>query len=390
MTNDPGPMVPLGNVLHKSETQVEIQPDRLYRQVTVRLWGGGVVLRDEVSGAKIAAKRRYVVRPQQFILSRIDARNGAFGLVPEFLDGAVVSNDFPAFNVDKQRLEPGFLEWMSKTREFVGFCQAASEGTTNRVRLQVDRFLATNVPLPPLEEQRRIVARIEELAGKGEAARGLRDRAVEETEALLASAFGAVFQPKQGWSELRIGDFCDKPQYGYTASAIDQPIGPRLLRITDIQNGQVNWKTVPFCDCPTPEKYLLQKDDILFARTGATTGKSFLVRDCPESVFASYLIRLRVGKMVTAEYLYKYFQSPQYWSQIIDEKEGTGQANVNGRKLSNIRVLIPSPDEQRRIVAYLDGLQAQVDAVKRLQAATAAELAALLPSILDRAFKGEL
>jgi len=115
-----------------------------------------------------------------------------------------------------------------------------------------------------------------------------------------------------------------------------------------------------------------------------------LIRDCPDAVFASYLIRLRVKQSITPEYLYRFFQTPSYWSQIIDEKKGTGQPNVNGKKLAKIRVPIAPPDEQRRIVAYLDDLQAKVDALGRLQAEAAAELDALVPSILDKAFRGEL
>jgi len=114
-----------------------------------RLWGKGVVLRDEVSGAEIATSKRFIVHSQQFILSRIDARNGAFGLIPEPLDGAVVSNDFPVFNVNPSRIIPEYLGWMSKTRFFVDLCKATSEGTTNRVRLKEDRFLAMQIPLPP-------------------------------------------------------------------------------------------------------------------------------------------------------------------------------------------------------------------------------------------------
>src|SRR5713226_5240467 len=100
------PLVPLGEILTKSEEWTSIKPDELYREVTVRLWGKGVVLRREVAGAEIAADRRLVVRAQQFILSRIDARNGAFGLVPDSLDGAVVSNDFPVFTPNPLRILP--------------------------------------------------------------------------------------------------------------------------------------------------------------------------------------------------------------------------------------------------------------------------------------------
>jgi type I restriction enzyme S subunit len=182
------PRVPLGEILIQSGELTDIHPDQQYRQVTVRLWGQGVMLRAEVSGANMASKQMYVVHPQQFLLSRIDARNGAFGLVPEFLDGAVVSNDFPSFNLNLEKITPRFLGWMSKTKWFVELCRAASEGTTNRVRLKIDRFLATEIPLPPLTEQRRIVARIEELAAKIEEARGLRQKAVEEAEVLMRTA----------------------------------------------------------------------------------------------------------------------------------------------------------------------------------------------------------
>jgi type I restriction enzyme S subunit len=184
------PLVPLGELLRRSEESTEIEPDQQYKQVTVRLWGGGVILRRLVSGAEIAAEKQNIVRPQQFILSRIDARNGAFGLVPAFLDGAVVSNDFPSFEVNTQRLDSRFLEWMSKTSSFIGLCRAASEGTTNRVRLKIARLLATTVRLPPLTEQQRIA----ELADKIDAIRKLQAEAAAELDTLLAITLDHAFQ----------------------------------------------------------------------------------------------------------------------------------------------------------------------------------------------------
>jgi type I restriction enzyme, S subunit len=95
---------PLGDLLKRSEKVVNINPLETYKQVTVRLWGHGVILRDEVSGSEISAAKRYEVKPGQFILSKIDARNGAFGLVPPALDRAVVSGDFPVFDINPNRL----------------------------------------------------------------------------------------------------------------------------------------------------------------------------------------------------------------------------------------------------------------------------------------------
>jgi hypothetical protein len=110
--------------------------------------------------------RRFVANAGQFITSRIDARNGAMGLVPKSLDGALVTNDFPLFDLNTERLEPRFLGWLCRTADFIELCRRASEGTTNRVRLKEDRFLACEIPLPLLAEQRRVVARIEEIASQ--------------------------------------------------------------------------------------------------------------------------------------------------------------------------------------------------------------------------------
>jgi type I restriction enzyme S subunit len=247
--------------------------------------------------------------------------------------------------------------------------------------------------VPELLDVPRIVARIEELTALIEEAQGLRVKAREEARALLDSALYEVFATAEteGWDYKLVKELCEKPQYGYTESAQLERVGPKFLRITDIQNGAVNWDSVPYCVCKDVDKYRLQPGDMLFARTGATTGKSFLAKECPEAVFASYLIRLQLKPGLEPEYLYWFFQSPQYWTQVYEEKKGSAQANMNARKLSNIVVPIaPSKEERNRIVAYLDGLQAQVDELTALQDATQAELDALLPSVLDQAFRGEL
>src|SRR5208283_5584009 len=104
MSSACGRAVTLGDVLKRSDETVVLQPDASYREVTVKMWGKGVILRGIVTGAEIAGSRRFVARSGQFILSRIDARNGALGIVPSELNGAVVTNDFPLFNPDCQRI----------------------------------------------------------------------------------------------------------------------------------------------------------------------------------------------------------------------------------------------------------------------------------------------
>jgi len=145
---------------------------------------------------------------------------------------------------------------------------------------------------------------------------------------------------------------------------------------------------VPLCRKGT-QQICLKPGDIVFARSGATTGKTFLIEECPEAVFASYLIRLKVREEVTPAYVYCFFQSPYYWNQV--KPRGAAQPNMNARILSGLKVPIPTTlAEQRRIVEYLNGMQAQVAELKCLQAKSAAELEQLSEAVLAPAFRGKL
>jgi type I restriction enzyme S subunit len=384
------PIVPLEKVAVPVERPEVPTVGHLYRQIGVKLWGEGAYERETIDGSQTKYKTFSRVEADDIIVNKIWARNGSVAVVTEKLSGCYASSEFPLFAPIREKLHPRWVHWITKTKNFWQQCDEKSQGTSGKNRIRPEKFLQVEIPLPPLTEQHRIVAKIEVLAAKIEEAQGQRRRTLEEAEALFASISEAAFKKQPSWTKSRVGDLCEQPQYGYTASAVMEPVGPKLLRITDIQNGRVDWDTVPFCQCSNPNQYLLQDGDILFARTGATTGKSFLIRNCPDAVFASYLIRLRVKQSVTTEYLYKYFQTPSYWLQIIDQKKGTGQPNVNGKKLANIVVPIAPPEEQRRIVAYLNNLQSKTDELKQLQSETQKGLDALMPSILDKAFKGEL
>jgi type I restriction enzyme, S subunit len=152
-----------------------------------------------------------------------------------------------------------------------------------------------------------------------------------------------------------LSDYLEDTQYGYTASA--KPEGEiKLLRITDITEGKVNWDSVPYCDCEKPEKYLLNQDDILVARTGGTTGKSFIVKNVPSKVvYASYLIRLRIKKGNNPEFISAFLNSYTYWSQLVELKSGAAQPNVNAEKLKKIIIPKCSSEIQNRYISYLKG-----------------------------------
>lgn len=154
--------------------------------------------------------------------------------------------------------------------------------------------------------------------------------------------------------KVSIGDITTAIQYGFTESATSVPLGPKFLRITDIQDGEVNWDSVPYCKCNDVEKYRLKKGDLVFARTGATTGKSYLIGECPEAVFASYLIRLRVKENVCPNYVYYFFQSELYWLKIRSGITGSTQGGLNATKLSEFEVDLPEYKLQVEIAEQLE------------------------------------
>lgn len=171
---------------------------------------------------------------------------------------------------------------------------------------------------------------------------------------------------KAGWEEKKLELFSNI-MYGYTATSSKDLVGPKYLRITDIQNNSVNWPEVPRCQISDSDykKYKLNIGDIVFARTGATTGKSFLIDDDVDSVFASYLIRVQADtNQINKNFLYYYFQSHRYWKNIENGISGSTLGGFNAKKLSSLPIPLPPLSEQKEIVKALDELFAKIDTAK--------------------------
>ncbi len=296
-------------------------------------------------------------------------------------------------------LRPGPLltaEWLHTIIRDIGFRNAAREsmcGGAGQQRVPVNFLKKIEIPLPPLPEQERIVARIEEMTGRMEEARRLREEAEREVEILLRSIVSDVIEDgkRKGWISAKIIKVCEKPQYGLTEKAKYSANGPKFLRITDIQNGDVEWDRVPFCNCVNLGKYRLIDGDILFARTGATTGKSYLVKNPPVAVFASYLIRLRPKPGIIPEYLAWFFRSRDYWREVNSGTEDGNRPNMNGTKLGKIEIVYPKDkDEQIRIVDYLEKKQHIIKQLNITMRDSAIRIDLLSNSLIAKAFRGEL
>ena len=266
------------------------------------------------------------------------------------------------------------------------------------------------VPLPPLAEQKRIVAKIEELLPyidryekawsrledfnkrfpvdmqKSILQMAIQGKLVEqrpeegtgeelyrqiqaEKQALIKA--GKIKKEKplpeivedeipfdipESWKWVRWGDLSQSIQYGYNAPAKENG-RIKMVRISDIQNGKVLWDTVPYCDIKEDEipAYLLEENDILFARTGGTVGKSYLVKEVPEeAIYAGYLIRTQYSSLLCPEYMKDFMESQLYWNQLRNGTIATAQPNCNGKTLSKMILPLPPLAEQKRIVAKLE------------------------------------
>lgn len=208
----------------------------------------------------------------------------------------------------------------------------------------------------------------------------------------LVPADEQPYEVPENWMWIRLGELCSDIQYGYTAKAIQNDSYPKMLRITDIQASGVDWDTVPNCKINDKgiEKYKIEVDDIFFARIGATTGKSYLVKQAPNSVYASYLIRMRVKKPISCSYVYNFLQSDLYWKQIMELSSGIALPGVNSAKLQNMIFPFPPFMEQQRIVDRIESLFTKLDEAKEKVQEVVDGFEARKAAILHKAFTGEL
>lgn len=374
------PSVPLGELLWPSIDRVQLDPDQTYAQVTARLWGKGLALRGRVKGAEIAAAQQNRVSTNQFVISKIDARHGAFGIVPSELDGAVVSNDFPAFNVDPDKALPEFVAWVARTGWFIAICKSASEGSTNRVRLKESRFLAQSIPLPTTTEQQAIVNRLDQAAA-AIAARGNAATAVaSEVEATLRAAFARIIDDAPRVAMGEIAPLVRRPV------VIDPDASYPELGVRSFGKGTFHKPALPGIEVGTKKLFTVEAGDLVFNIVFAWEGAVAVAADKDAGRVGShrFLTCVPDPSRATSEFL-------RFWFLGEEGMLALGQASPGGagrnrtlgiKALEAIKVPVPSLDAQ----LWFDSLQAKARAAKAAQTEATAHLDQLLPAMLNEVF----
>lgn len=260
--------------------------------------------------------------------------------------------------------------------------------------LSTEQIKNIDIPLPPLEEQRRIVGKLDGLFGKIDKSIALLDESIASASSLMPSALNEVFEELgEKWEKKKFEDIFINIRYGHTAKA-NESGSSVFLRITDInENGYINEDGLKFTDVSKNDymKYEILQDDILVARSGATAGKICIWNLDYKAIFASYLIKFTpIATLVNPRFTFYFCHSPLYWEQLNVIKIGGAQPNVNATNLKEILLPLPPLDIQTQTVAYLDALQLKAQALKKAQEKKKEELLALKASLLESAFKGAL
>jgi type I restriction enzyme, S subunit len=393
------PKVRLGEVVRRVERPEAPKPGAIYRQLGVKLWGEGAYERERMDGGATKYATLSRVCADDVVVNKIWARNGSVAVVQPQLNGCFVSGEFPTFAACIDKVLPRWMHWLTKTPDFWRQCDEKSQGTSGKNRIKPEQFLNVEIPLPPLPEQRRIVARIEALAAQIAATGSLRQQAGEEAESLCSAARSAACLGTSS-RVIPLGEIIgqDVLRNGKSVKSAETGDGIRCLTLSAMRNGRIDMtctKSVPLTSSEA-RPYLAKQDDVFIVRGNGSKDLCGLAgrveKEEPRVVFPDLFIKVPLpADRFLPEFFVAVWNSPATRAIIEDKAKTTsGIWKINQGHILATPIPVPPLPEQRRIVAHLDRVEAQVDALKHLQSETAAELAALLPAVLDRAFKQEL
>lgn len=431
----------IGNFLHRIKRPIKIESTSRYKLVTVKLKHKGVVLREEKFGAEIKSSM-YQVKAGDFILSGIDARNGAFGIVPPELDGAVVTNDFWYFEIDDAVVDKNFFLELTATHWFDEICRKGSDGTTQRIRLQKNKFFNQVIYLPNLKEQRLFNRRFQavkvgnlaltsELAHQKNLLKKLRQQILQEAiEGKLTADWRAQnpdiepasellkriaaekaqpvkdkkikaqkplppitdeekpFELPQEWEWCRLGDI----SINSLGKMLDQQKNKGTLK-SYLRNLNVQWhrvyisdlKEMPFEEHET-EKYSVTKGDIVICE-GGYPGQAAIWEKDWDIMFQKALHRVRfISACFNSELFVNLLWLWDANGEINKHFTGAGIKHLTGKSLNKMPLPLPSLEEQKIIVAKVEKLLALCDQLETQITQNQTHAEQLMQAVLKEAF----
>lgn len=403
-------LFPIGSFLRPSGESITIKDTEEYVQVTVHTDNGGLEVRDKKNkyklGKDIGTKKQYRIHSGQFLVSKIDARNGAFGIVPEELDNAIVTHDFPIFNVDGSMLNPEFLLLVTTSNHFKRVSQDCSSGTTNRQRINIKKFLSQRIPVPSKSQQDEIVSKYNQTIAEAKTKEKQASQLKNEIEQYLLSTLGIKQDTQEGnphLEHLHITNYKQLSQWGYDylswngKSILESKLYPNVLlsKLMDV-NPQTSFSSldkgndvsfVPM-ECVSEvygelkERKVVkvsqskgftkfQNGDLIWARITPCmqNGKSAIVNDL-QNGFGCGSTEFHVLRNFSSEVMTEYVYCLLRTHYVLEDAKrhftgSAGQQRVPKSYLNNLAIPLPHIDIQKEIVSHILDMKSAIKFLKQ-------------------------
>lgn len=376
------PSVALGDVCSPAKRYTAPCPGVSYRQLGVRLWGEGAYEREQIDGADTKYSAFNRIDQDDLVVNKIWARNGAVAIATEENAGAHVSTEFPAFVLDRSKIEPRWMRLITRWRGFWKACDDKAQGTSGKNRIKPGQFLSVTIPLPPTPEQQAIVDRLDALAEKTREVEAHLDAVERDAEHLLALRFRDVIADAPLKPMAEVAPLVRREQ------SIDLDGSYPELGIRSFGRGTFHKPALAGSEVGTKRLYRIEPGDLLFSNVFAWEGAIAIAQPDDASRFGSHrFITCRAAPDVaTAAFLRYYFLTDDGMLKIGEASPGGAGRNrtLGLERLMAIDVPVPPLAAQQTF----DHLQADVAALKARHSAIRQANTALLPATLERLFAG--
>ncbi len=435
--------VKIGSFLKRRKDSIEIKDSIAYKRITIKTKHQGIYLRDETKGSLIGTKLQFTVNQGQFLLSKIDARLGAFGIVPDDLHQAIITGNFWAFDVDKSKVNIEWFNLFTSSGNFYEICNSASSGTTHRKYLDETKFLNFEIDLPDINDQNDFIQSFngykkkhteienelgnqqsylqqlrqsilqEAVQGKltqrhkdDESASKLLERIKAEKQQLIAAgklkkekplppitSDEIPFELPEGWVWRRLGDVCIKIGSGSTPRGgreVYKSSGIKFIRSQNVYNEGLVFDNVAYIDLSTHKKMDGTKvlpNDILLNITGGSIGRCALVpNDFDDANVNQHVTIVRTVSLVNKEFIHSLMISPYFQDYIMQTQTGGNREGLAKKNMELMLIPLPPPDEQQRIVTKVQQLMLMANQLEQQVQQSQTQAQQLLQAVLKEAF----
>lgn len=375
------PLVRLGEVLQEVSDPVAVDPAAKYCNLGLYSYARGAFTKPPIDGAQTSARTLYRVAAGRLIYSRLFAFEGAYAVVPEAMDGYFVSNEYPVFEHDADRVSVGYLKWLLTEPAVWRAIAVGSKGLgVRRQRVHPAQVLNYHAPLPPLAEQQRIVARLDRVAGlvraRAEAAAAME----ADLQAMLARAFARCIDAAPRRPMAEVAPLIRRPV------EIEPDTDYTEIGVRSFYNGIFHRRTMPGSEFSWQELSWIKEGDLVFSNLMAWEQAIAVAEPSDEGTVGNHrMLTCEVNpELATPGFLLAYFRTPEGFSSVVGNSPGTIARNktLSSKKLPAIEVPVPPLETQRRF----DRLQAKVRRIRTIRAASALDADALIPALLHQVF----